>query len=310
MITDEKLFDVAVAYYIKGKLQREIAEELGVSRVQVSKYLSLAHKRGVVGISVNPPWVEDNEEERYQILFKQFFDIDSLILTPKLHHENKTYQVLIEHATNYLINDAGQIPLNVGVGWGKTIYDISLQKNPNNESIPWTISPLAVTSNFDDDYFNYHAITSNFKSLWGTETSDPLMSMLATNSSYEQHLNTVTSLWESLDMLVFGIGISFTRYPGSRTHLFPKDTLNKLRTLDITGDIINTFFDIDGNLFIPKSSEMVTVPFNILKNVKKKVAIASGCQKVPSIIGACRSGLVDTLVTDIQTAKLIMEYLD
>lgn len=48
MITDEKLFDVAVSYHIKGKLQREIAEELGVSRVQISKYLSLADRKSVV----------------------------------------------------------------------------------------------------------------------------------------------------------------------------------------------------------------------------------------------------------------------
>jgi DNA-binding transcriptional regulator LsrR (DeoR family) len=56
--------------------------------------------------------------------------------------------------------------------------------------------------------------------------------------------------------------------------------------------------------------EPITIPYNIIQNVANKVAVASGCQKIPSIIGACRSGLVDTLITDIQTARRVMEYLD
>ena len=310
MITDEKLFDVAVSYHIKGKLQREIAEELGVSRVQVSKYLSQAQQRGIVGVSVIPPWVDEDEEEKYRLLFKKIFGIENLILTAKRHHENRTYQLLVEEAARYLSSQSMHTPCNVGVGWGRTIFDLSMQRVDGAKESQWTITPLAISSHSDDEYFDFHTITENFNKNWGTKTHDSLLQILESSRAYERHMEAIISHWSSLDTLVFGIGIPFTRYPGSRTHLFSRETLDKLRTLDITGDIINNFFDIDGNIFIPKVGEPITIPYNIIQNVANKVAVASGCQKIPSIIGACRSGLVDTLITDIQTARRVMEYLD
>ncbi|HPZ15037.1 MAG TPA: sugar-binding domain-containing protein [Sphaerochaeta sp.] len=310
MITDEKLFDVAVSYHIKGKLQREIAEELGVSRVQISKYLSLAQERGIVGVSVIPPWVEDDEEEKYRILFKKFFGIEKLILTAKRHHENRTYTLLVEEAARYLFAQSMQKPCNVGVGWGRTIFDLSMQRIGGADGCQWTIAPLAISSHSDDEYFDFQTITENFNKNWGTKTHPSLLQIIESKTAYEQHMDAIISHWSSLDMLIFGIGMPFTRYPGARTHLFSRETLEKLRSLDITGDIINNFFDIDGNIFIPKVGEPITIPYNIIQNVANKVAVASGCQKIPSIIGACRSGLVDTLITDIQTARRVMEYLD
>lgn len=59
MISDERLFEVAVAYYIQKKTQVQIAKDLGVSHVQVGKYLKEALKRDIVSITVNLPVSKD-----------------------------------------------------------------------------------------------------------------------------------------------------------------------------------------------------------------------------------------------------------
>ncbi|NBK24474.1 MAG: transcriptional regulator, partial [Spirochaetia bacterium] len=40
-----------------------------------------------------------------------------------------------------------------------------------------------------------------------------------------------------------------------------------------------------------------------------RIAVASGFHKVESIVGALRANLVDTLITDMKTAKHVIDYL-
>ena len=47
----------------------------------------------------------------------------------------------------------------------------------------------------------------------------------------------------------------------------------------------------------------------ILKNSRHTVAIACGDNKVAAIMGALRTGIIDTLITDEYTARKILEKL-
>jgi DNA-binding transcriptional regulator LsrR (DeoR family) len=71
MITDELLFEVAIDYYYNKMLQKDIAKKLGVSRVQISKYIKLAHERGIVNIEIIPPVVSEDISNKYKKLFKK-----------------------------------------------------------------------------------------------------------------------------------------------------------------------------------------------------------------------------------------------
>lgn len=61
MVSNERLFQVAVDYYEKGRTKSDIGEDLGVSHVQIGKYLKLAKDRGIVEIVLNPPSVQPEE---------------------------------------------------------------------------------------------------------------------------------------------------------------------------------------------------------------------------------------------------------
>lgn len=310
MITDELLFEVAVAYYYKNKLQREIASDLGVSRVQVSKYLTLARERGIVGVTVNSPWVDGDEKQELELLFKQGFGIDTLILSPKISHEDVSYTFLIKHAANYLQHTLTKPDLKVGIGWGKTLHDLSGYNNLAEPKSNWTLFPLAVPPTSDDLYFSYSALSRRFKKNWGVRVNNQLLQRLASREAYLRNRDEVVDEWKQMDALIFSIGMPFTRLPSSRDHLFPKETHKKLQSLNIMGDVINNYFDIDGNLFIPKSSELISIPYDLIKVVPRRIGIAAGVQKIPSIIGACRSNLLETLITDITTARRVMEYFE
>ena len=82
MISEEKLFMIAVAYYVKGRHQQDIANELGVSHVQIGKYLKMARQKGIVEITINAPFVDDDEQKKQSMVYRSAFGLENLVLVP------------------------------------------------------------------------------------------------------------------------------------------------------------------------------------------------------------------------------------
>lgn len=309
MISHEKLFEVAVSYYVKKKLQREIAEELGVSHVQVSKYLKQAEERGIVSITINPPHVSQGDQRWYQVMFKEMFGLENLILTPGVSNTDKTHNILIEYAAKYITDHYPNTKMNIGLGWGKTIFDIAQVNSIQLKKSFWNYYPVCVPRQIrEQDFYDYRQITSSFVKNWGGTIDPSVIEFFRLYTSSEELARQIEKIWASLDIMIFGIGISFTRLPTSREQLFSDSVATEVGNKDLVGDMVNHYFDIEGNIFSPKN-EISQIPLEIFKKLPNTIAIATGLRKVVSIIGALRTGLVGTLITDIETAKHVVEYL-
>ena len=307
MITNELLFEVAIAYYIKKKLQREIAEEFGVSRVQISKYLKIAEDRGIVNISLTPPWVSTTSSEKYQRIFREMFDLPRLVLTPGIPNSDKAHPFLIEYAGKWIDENLVNERKNIGIGWGRTMYDLSTYKITGLSKDKWTYYPLTEPlTDKNEIYFNYDTILENFSQNGGGSIDNAFLEILRYGDSSMRPF--IERLWSQLDIMICGIGHAFTRYPGMRDHAFPEDVVASVRSKELVGDYINYYFDINGNIY-SMSQPRYTIPLDIIRKIPQRMAIAGGFQKVESIIGALRTGLIDVLVTDELTAQLILDYL-
>jgi deoxyribonucleoside regulator len=307
MISKKLLFEVAVAYYIKKKLQREIAEEYGVSRVQVSKYLKLAEQRGIVQITINPPWVSATNLEKFQTLFKEIFGLKHLVLTPGNSNSDKAHPMLIEYAGKWIDEHISNDSITVGVGWGRTMYDLSEFRGANVRKDMWTYLPLTLPlSDRRELYFDYTRIIDNFVQNFGGSRNSAFMEVLWYDDAEIRPL--IDRYWNQIDVMICGIGHAFTRYPGARDQAFPEDVVAAVRSKDLIGDYINYYFDINGNIY-SMNQPRYTIPLETIQHVPQRMAIAGGYQKVESIIGALRTELIDVLVTDELTAQNILDYL-
>ncbi len=92
-ISDELLFEVAYDYYVRNILQKDIAKKLGVSRVQVSKYLKMAVERKIVRIEVIPPKIPQKLESEYETFFKQKFGLKKTLSHNGTHQQPITFAV-------------------------------------------------------------------------------------------------------------------------------------------------------------------------------------------------------------------------
>lgn len=310
MVSDEKLFDVAVDYYIKKKKQKEIAKEYNVSNVQISKYLKLAEQRNIVTVTVNPPNISKEDLEWYRIMFKQLFGIQNLVLTPGSDNTEKSRNLLGNFAVKYLIETYGNSNLNIGIGLGKTMHELCSVANDLEKKTKWTYYPVCTTiHNKSSKYFDYEQLLDLASKNWGGSFSNQFVNMLHFSNNLQfDFQQPISEYFNKLDILITGIGSAFTLHPATREMFFSSEEENEILTKNLVGDIVNYFFDIDGKVYEPgKIKNQITL--EQVNSTPQTIAIASGFHKVESIIGALRTGMITTLITDIQTAKHVIDYL-
>jgi DNA-binding transcriptional regulator LsrR (DeoR family) len=310
MISDEKLFDVAIDYYVKKKTQKDIAKEYNVSNVQISKYLKLAEQKGIITISINPPSVSKEDLQWYKIMFKELFGLENLVLTPGVNNTEKSHALLVNFAAKYITETYGNNVLNIGLGMGRTMHDLCTFQNEHVKKTKWTYYPVCTTiHNKSSKYFNYEQLLSMISKNWGGNYNSNFNNMLYFSDSLDANFQKeIYDYLGKLDILITGIGGEFTLHPATREMFFSVDEKNEIMTTNLVGDMANFFFDIEGNIYVPqKIKNQITL--EQLKETPVLIAVASGFHKVESIIGALRTNLIDTLITDMMTAKHIIEYL-
>ena len=311
MIEDEKLFDVAIAYHVRKKTQKEIAQEYNVSHVQISKYLKLAEQRGIITISVNPPSVTKEDLQWYQIMFKELFGLKNLVLTPGANNTEKSHALLVSFAAKYITETYDNTSLNIGLGLGRTIHDLCKFPNEMTKKSKWTYYPVCTSiHNKSSRYFDYEQLLRMIAENWGGEYSSKFNNMLYFSESLDVDFHKyICDYLSNLDILITGIGSAFTLNPATREMFFSQEEQSEILTTNLVGDMVNFFFDIDGNIYAPHNKIKNQLTLEQLRATPLRIAVASGFHKVESIVGALRAELVQTLITDMPTAKHVIEYM-
>ena len=311
MISDETLLSVAIAYYMQHKTQVEIAKDLHVSHVQIGKYLKEAMRRGIVSIQVNLP-IAKEEEESLKTIFKTLFSLKNLVLTQGSENSDKSHRHVVAKATAYLLENYPDIETRIGLGWGRTMRDIALSPNPMGKKENWIYSPLCMLSSpvVDNPYYDSATMVRTMARNWGGKANESLVDMMEMmrHGHSDKLMKQCRTQWQKNSMLICGMGCATSRYPLPRKAMFPEGRFEEINTKSLVGDILHNFYDVEGHLF-PAAGYDVMIPLEDIRQTPLVVAVASGFSKVESIIGGLRTGLVDTLVTDVQTAHHVIEYL-
>ena len=76
------------------------------------------------------------------------------------------------------------------------------------------------------------------------------------------------------------------------------------------GDVAGYLVRVDGSLVEDEwTRRSIAIPLELLRRTPLVVAIAAGSNKVEGIIGCARSGLLNTLVTDVPTANAALRLI-
>ena len=294
---------VARLHWEHGLTHNEIAELLGLSRVKVTRMLAEARRTGVVEIRIHGDTHTFAELES-QLLKR--YHLDHAWVVPSFKDPDRQYATLgtaAAHSLQELLKPGN----TVAVGLSRAVSNIPAALN-GERKIDATFVPL-VGSRGGLQGVNAHETAEALARVFGgkahhlpapviTRTPDA-----AAMLKQEPDIADTLRLAAKADVMVAGIGgSSIETYLVAHGDITSRE-LHAVVSKGAVGDLSARFFDADGE---PVTSELdariIGLSLEELRQVPCRIGVVGGHGKRRAARAAARGGMVNVLVTDVDTA--------
>ncbi len=306
---------IAQMYYNDEMRQDEIAEKMKISRSFVSMLLTEAKDLGIVEVHIRNPLINDDVTSSR---IKEFFNLPNCIVVPTSVKDKNVLRLLIAERTISLLNELLTNDFNIGIVWGRTCFEFVTSYVPNKKYKNINIVPLVGGSNQNAKYFQLNEMIRQFASkLEGIPNFIHAPAFVGSKEEKELIMNStsmkeITKKWKSIDVMISGIGSLYSAMSNEReAFLGENKTYNPTEDNMAIGDICARYFKKDGEFIVDDYYDrFIGIPLEDMKKIKNIICMASGEEKVNSITGALRTGIINTLVIDSQTANQVLDVYD
>jgi deoxyribonucleoside regulator len=303
------LLRIARLYYEDDMTQKEIAQELGLSRPTVSRLLAQARQEGIVQISVADPLAE--HEEPSASLAQAYGLRQAIVVSSEGITEEQLVRRLGLAAARYLRASLREGEM-VGIGWGRTLHAVAkaleMERPLGIQVLPLIGGMGQVSSSLQVNELA-RRLARAFEGIWSPLYAPAFVEDEATYQSLCE-LSDVAGIiqkWPLLDAALVGIG-HFAMHR-KRSMLFgdymQECLVQELARREAVGDLCGRFFDIHGQQCLVEPG-VIGISLDELRALDHVVAVAGGEKKAAAILGALRGGYLDVLVTDTTAARAIL----
>ena len=310
------LYRVAKAYFVDQRTQQEIADIENFSRSQISRIIKKALEENLVSYKLNFP--TDVDEDTLSEQLRQALGLERVHLVPSFYGHNASISQ-DEISKNLALGAADKLAdllgdaKNVGLGWGRTMYNASLFVQPPQKPIRGrTFIPLIGLSGDNTPALQINTIVDRFGERFRAErhyvNMPSLQPMKPLGIGQEDAFRTLLDRWNHLDAAIISIGGP----PSGNKNLiseYPRVYKKQLQASESVGDILAQFYFEDGRILEPDGNfRLLSLDIRQLKQVKNVIALAAGPDKLPAIRIAAKMGYLKTLVTDYDTGIKLLNY--
>ncbi len=299
-------------YYEKGYSFTDISNMLYISRVTLNRLMAEAKAEGMVKIEIIDSRklrdlfvLEDQIRSLYKLKDVHLVDV------PSYESENLVSRLAAEGA-RYVGNHIHS-GMKIGISWGQTLRTMLtfMERNPavSGLEVYTLLGGACSEANFQPTLLAQALLDCYEGSVYTINAPFVCHSkLLCSEIRKEPDIANILSVSPKLDIALVGIG----QYP-DRDYLeqgyyhFPAQVIDEIIQAGAVGDICGRFFEEDGKPCRTEiSARTVSIDLQELKKCSNVIAVAGGPAKVRSICGALGGGYVDTLITDVNTAKQIL----
>lgn len=310
-----KLIEVAKAYYLEDRTQAEIAKQLGISRSQVSRYLTEARESGIVQIRIVD---ETDQRTNLEIVLRERYPhLKYVKIAPTFEMTPEVIRANIGRiAANALIEylQPGQ---RVALGCGRTL-EAMVKSLPGSEIAGVSVIQAMGNLGHEAHKIDYNEIARVAAEKLGGKVhflSAPAI-LGAGSGSAQEFLNTNPMVASALtianeaDFFILGIGSMESDLIYTRFGLIQEEELRELKG-KVVGDMCGRFFDIQGNEVGSAFEErLIGINLQSMQNAKYAFAVGGGPDKVAPLLGAIRGKWINGLVSDEQTINSLLTLDD
>jgi DNA-binding transcriptional regulator LsrR (DeoR family) len=298
---------VARRYFIEDKQKSEIADELGISRFKVARLLDEARASGIVHIHVDLPSQFDlglGDEVARAFGIRRAIVVRGAEADPKL-----TASLIGSGAAQHLASVVRPSDV-LGISWGSSLNEVV----SFSDGLPPidVVQLVGGASAGGMDVGGVELVRRLAAKTGGTgfPLHAPLLvrtASMAAELRNDPSLQAATGSFGRLTVALVGIG----SWNPPRSSLFGEigeEDRVELLAKGAMGDVCTFVFRQDGQeVLSPALDRTVGVSLEELRRVPEVIAVAGGPKKTAAIAAVLRSGVVNTLVTDSDTARRLLD---
>jgi deoxyribonucleoside regulator len=295
-------------YYEDGLTQRQVADELAVSRPQVSRLLARAREEGIVCINIVDPFATCEKIEGRLV---EVFGLDQAVITSGEGLSGETLRRHIGLAAAEYLRNLVVDKLRVGIGWGRTLHAV-VEALDAKRRVSIQVFPLIGGIGQVSPSFQVNDLTRRTAEAFGGNWQPLYAPAFVTDPQARDVLlrhpdvSKVVRSWDYLDVAVVGIG-HFVHHSSTFVAGFLDEHLfQTLAERGAMGDLCGRFFDAQGKQCLVEPG-VIGISLEQLRALDRVIGIAGGEEKVLAVLGALRGGYLNTLITDTVTAQAVLE---
>jgi DNA-binding transcriptional regulator LsrR (DeoR family) len=311
---DRLIAKVAWMYHVRNMSQGAIAKQFNLSQSGVSRLLEQAKANGIVRTEINLPKglyteLESGLEEAYGMKEAHVFDV------PDYSYENELARDLGQLLAIRLAASGFNTNVLGFTSWSRSLRStVDALRNSKNSSANFVVEMLGDVG--DPVAQHEAALTTqqlaeavNAKPMFlrvpGVVQSKEIRDLLIQN---DFHVQDVFRLLDRVELALVGIGTCEIVPPlTGGNNFFTAKEFKIAKKAGAVGQVNLRFIDKDGAPVHTKLDERVIgITLKQLKEAQTRIGVAGGATKYEAIRAALRGGWVNTLATDVETAKWLL----
>jgi DNA-binding transcriptional regulator LsrR (DeoR family) len=311
-IDEEERFLVRVAWAceIEGLTQARAAERFQVTRLRVNQALGEARRRGIVRVSINSSYGLCAEAEAR---LGARFGLDHACVAPNMVSDDMV-QAMVGYALGLHLSDVLSDPAvkRFGMSWGNTLNMATRSLKSIDRPDLEIVSVMGGLTRGSD--LNILEITTRLANMCNASLSYLTAPLYAGSHESQAILVDQDVFRKVIDKIRGADALAMAAGDMSERSMLIRDGLpSDIRRADLeaagaVGDVLGYFLNAKGELIDhPVNSRVIGFELEDLRAIPDVILAAGGRHKVPIIRAALSRGLINTLVTDEETAFTLLE---
>ncbi len=305
---ENAVIQVAWMYYQDGYNQRDIAEELGISRATVVNYLQEARERGLIRITMASPAFTTH---RLALELAERFGLAGAFVVPDEGAETEEAFLRVVKGAALWLPELLTPGDRLGVAWGRTVYELAemVESRPIED-----LTVLQLVGSMATPYgFTTEACSTRLAQRLGARCLNLHAPAILSNAALagelrgEPILRNQLGALETVNKLLFSVGTACADSHIVLSGLATRDDLDWYVAHGAVGVICGRFIDNDGQQIPgPMEERMIGIPLPRLVGLDMGILVTPGLDKLEATRAAIRGGYVTHLVTGMSVAEALL----
>lgn len=298
---------VARMYYVLGMNQQEIADQLEVGRSSVARFLNEAREEGIVQFHIRSR-VDKSRNNQIEQQLQGIYKMRDVVVLKNNQSSINSFETLVVQYLNSILPFQGSI----GLGWGKTLYSVGQYMHLAESRPNLKVVQLSGSSGGKENVVPASRNIQTWAQAFDAQAyflPAPAIVEKPENKDLFLQNESIRNVYEEIkkvDMAIVGIGHTKENSTILQANLVHGLTSEDLESHSV-GDVIFHFFNEKGEFSFKELSDRVigASTFDFMR-IPIRIGIAYGDSKQQAIRGALTGGIVNILITDENTAKLLI----